>query len=1260
MTRHTRWNRYRGVMNWTVPLLLLIFLLCGISQATEHPVTEVTAGDATEASSLSGFWQSAQQQGASRAAADTASKLLSQAASEEIASWLNYRGARARVTLDAGLQGRDREIGLDYLFPFYDSQDDTLFTQLSAHRWAERNILNIGAGWRHMLSADLLVGGNLFYDQDLTRHHSRLGAGLELGSKRLQGSLNYYLPLSGWRLSPEAPFTDALYFDQYERAARGWDINLLLGVNNHVALKSSFFQWYGDKVDITGQRQQASKNPSGIELGVNWQPLPLLTLSGERRFISNQSDDTRIGLDLNWQFGHSWREMVDPERASVLPALSQSGTAFVQRNNNIVLAYKEQAKTWRIYFDPTEVRAKAGGAAVNNRVKGSQGAVTRYSSSDPLKAPVDEASGRVTPLQKGSVTITAQTFITVADNTPISTAHYQLIIGAGDFAPSVSDVDISGEALLGSTLTGSYRYHDNDGEIEGVSKQQWYRLDSPSQALDQLQPVAQGAQYTVTAADLSKYIAYQVTPVNIASLQGIPQSKTVTGPTQKLLGLSFSLQQGEGVIVNDSELKLAAGSTGSLLFRVQVTDAQGKPLADRDVFWSQQAGAPGQLAKTQSKTNADGYAQVDYIAIRSAGEDKVEAALQPPATVTRSVNRQQQVRAFKVVMAQPDLTLKAANDQTSVVVGGSAVVFNARLSESDNLGINKRTLQWRSDDQAAGVSETNSAGESSVSLKPPAELGSGQWQVATTLEGGATQSVTLRLQLKAVAPLVSDVSSIAVDYGAAQQKLTITGGNSAAKRFSSSNASVATVDDSGLLTFLKVGNTTITVSQPATSSEQAPQPLTVPVTVRKSAGVRLKVEDLTLYVGETKPLAISGGNNGPLSFSSPAVGVFDITPEGILTALISTGDNTTVSLTTTEAESENYLSQKYTSSVMVKRYPAIPLHGPTSVTVDYGSAPQQLKISGGNAGGKTVYTSFDPLVVQISDSGVMTFLKGGTSQITVSQAATVSHAAPEKLTIPVTVNKIAGTPLQGASTMNLTVGESRTISLSGGNGGQREYSSSNSDVIAVSNSGVVTAKKATYGSPVTIIVGEKGSDKYLPQSFTIAASAALKTPAPLVGPATITVEQSTGPQQLTISGGNSGGALSYRSSNEATASVNNTGLITFGAIGTATITVSQAATDQETSPAPIQIIVTVTPVVPVVVSMTSSNIDGPWPGIIRFVITVTRNGVHAPGVSVCVYNKGGVQVTRRVSDTISDKIIYDYQRISPYENGSDFYVKVCP
>ncbi|WP_437611036.1 inverse autotransporter beta domain-containing protein, partial [Erwinia sp. V71] len=1250
-------------LNSRLPLLLLIYTLCGISQATERLAAETAAGDAADALWLSGFWQSAQQQGASRSATEKASQLLSQTASEEIASWLNGGGAHARVTLGTGLQGRDREMGLDYLYPFYHSENHTLFTQLSAHRWAERNIVNMGAGWRHMLTPDLLVGGNLFYDQDLTRHHSRLGAGLELGGKRLQGAFNYYLPLSDWRLSPEAPFTDAVHYDQYERAARGWDINLQLALSSHVALKSGFFQWYGDKVDINGQRQQASEDPHGFELGINWQPLPLLALRGERRFISNQNDDTRVGMELNWQFGRSWREMLDPERASAMPSLNQSRTAFVQRNNNIVLAYKAQAKNWRIYFDPAEVRARAGSAAVTNRVKGNAGAVTRYTSSDPLKAPVDQMSGRVTPLQKGSVTVTAETYITAADTTPVTTAHYQLMIGAGDFAPSVSDVDIAGEPLLGNTLTGSYRYHDNEGEAEGATKLQWYRLDSPSQALDQLQPVAQGEHYQVTTADFSKYIAFQVTPVSVSSLQGSAQSKTVTGPTQKLVGLSFSLQQGDGVIVNDSEVKLAADSTGSLLFRIQVTDAQGKPLAGRDVWWSQRAGAPGQLAQPQSVTNAEGYAQVDYTAIHAAGEDTVSASLQPPSRRDKSPQRQQQARAFKVVMVQPDLALAAAGNPTSVVVGSSALVFNARLSESNNLGINQRTLQWRSNGQSAGTSETSSTGESSVSLKPPAEFGEGQWRVETILQGGATKSLTLTLLRQDVAPLVSNPASVSVTYGAAAQQLTITGGNSATKMFRSSNSAVVSVDSDGRLTFLSAGSATITVSQPATSTEQAPAPLTVPVTVGKSAGTPLRVESLTLYVGETKPLGISGGNNGPLSFSTPSVGVFTVSADARLTALTST--NTTVSLTITEAESENYLSQKYTISVMVKRYPAIPLQGPSAVSVNYGSAAQQLNITGGNVGGKTVYTSFDSAVVQVSDSGLMTFLKGGNTQITVSQPATVSHDAPEKLIIPVTVKKNAGTPLQ-AKDMQLTVYDSLPVTLSGGNRGQLAYYSSDSDKIAVSSSGVVTARKGTGSQPVAVTVTEKESDNYLGQSTVFNVTAALKNSAPLQGPEPITVDQGAAAQQLNITGGNNGGALTFHSHNLPVVKVTSDGVMTFGGTGISVITVSQAATEQETSPTPLNITVTVKAVVPPVLSWRYTGFTGGiYPdylgGRFNFTANVTRNGQPAEGVAVCLYrNWNGVQeVARGNSNASGDVSLYHVKLIANLRENN-FEVKLCP
>ncbi|SQK58105.1 adhesin [Escherichia coli] len=105
----------------------------------------------------------------------------------------------------------------DFLYPWYETQDNLLFTQHSLHRTDERTPLNMGLGWRHFTATDM-KGVNLFFDHDLSRYHSRLGLGAEYWRDYLKLSGNGYIGLSRWRDAPE------LDKDYEARPANGWDL----------------------------------------------------------------------------------------------------------------------------------------------------------------------------------------------------------------------------------------------------------------------------------------------------------------------------------------------------------------------------------------------------------------------------------------------------------------------------------------------------------------------------------------------------------------------------------------------------------------------------------------------------------------------------------------------------------------------------------------------------------------------------------------------------------------------------------------------------------------------------------------------------------------------------------------------------------------------------------------------------------------------------------------------------------------------------
>lgn len=84
-------------------------------------------------------------------------------------------------------------------------------------------------------------------------------------------------------------------------------------------------------------------------------------------------------------------------------------------------------------------------------------------------------------------------------------------------APTVSNVSVTGTAVAGQTLTGSYSYEDVNGDAESGSTYQWYRSDDSDMTANHA-PIAGAVNrtYILQAEDAGKYISFAVTPRNAA------------------------------------------------------------------------------------------------------------------------------------------------------------------------------------------------------------------------------------------------------------------------------------------------------------------------------------------------------------------------------------------------------------------------------------------------------------------------------------------------------------------------------------------------------------------------------------------------------------------------------------------------------------------------------------------------------------------------------------------------------------------------
>ena len=272
-------------------------------------------------------------------------------ATQEIQEWLGKYGT-ARVKLNADKDFSLKDSSLEMLYPIYDTPTNMLFTQGAIHRTDDRTQSNIGFGWRHFSGNDWMAGVNTFIDHDLSRSHTRIGIGTEYWRDYLKLSANGYIRASGWKKSPDVE-------DYQERPANGWDIRAegYLPAWPQLGASLMYEQYYGDEVGLFG-KDKRQKNPHAISAGVNYTPVPLLTLSAEHKQGKSGQNDTRFGLEINYRIGEPLEKQLDTDSIRERRVLTGSRYDLVERNNNIVLEYRK-SEVIRIAL-PERIEGKSG------------------------------------------------------------------------------------------------------------------------------------------------------------------------------------------------------------------------------------------------------------------------------------------------------------------------------------------------------------------------------------------------------------------------------------------------------------------------------------------------------------------------------------------------------------------------------------------------------------------------------------------------------------------------------------------------------------------------------------------------------------------------------------------------------------------------------------------------------------------------------------------------------------------------------------
>lgn len=248
---------------------------------------------------------------------------------------------RALPTVHVALGGPQEEaneqVSIEGFCPFSRQEQQLLFLQGGWQRQQQRNLLSFGVGWRYFPEMHWGVGGNLFYDQDTTRRQRRVGVGVEAWWQSLTLAVNHYLPANGWRAA-----RDLKAYQQ--RSANGYDVTLrgYLPVLPHIGASVRYAHYFGDEVALGGV-QQRYRNPKQWRWGIDYTPIPLLTLAYHRQAGLSGHSKHQISAVLSYRFSLPLSQQVDPNQVTLLHSAKGQQLARVQREQIMALKYAKVA-----------------------------------------------------------------------------------------------------------------------------------------------------------------------------------------------------------------------------------------------------------------------------------------------------------------------------------------------------------------------------------------------------------------------------------------------------------------------------------------------------------------------------------------------------------------------------------------------------------------------------------------------------------------------------------------------------------------------------------------------------------------------------------------------------------------------------------------------------------------------------------------------------------------------------------------------------
>ena len=311
------------------------------------------------------------------------------------------------------------------------------------------------------------------------------------------------------------------------------------------------------------------------------------------------------------------------------------------------------------------------------------------------------------------LSITGNTF-TMPDEAVIVKAVFEADLPA-QAAPVAANVQISGTAQAGQTLTGSYTYSDVNGDLEGVSTFKWYRSDNAAGTNKAAISGATALTYTLQAADSGKYISFEVTPAaltgtrlgtavesgRVGPVSAAPTYTASVTPTSKTFTaatVGYGVQTAQAFTIQNTGTgeitSIAAGFTTGTAFEIS-TALSATTIASGGTATLSVRPKTGLLAGTYTDTltitGSNGVSltvSLSFTVNGAAPTDKVLMSIVSPAAITGVANGTAKTIAALGLPATVTLLTDSSNVSANVTWDAAACSYNPLVATAQTFTVN--------------------------------------------------------------------------------------------------------------------------------------------------------------------------------------------------------------------------------------------------------------------------------------------------------------------------------------------------------------------------------------------------------------------------------------------------------------------------------------------------------------------------------------------------------------------------------------------